>query len=177
LDRTIARAIFVSVEPLFRPLDSPVNRIDAVGRRKQMRIALVALLIAGLGLAYAAIMITTTPHTTPWRVAADGLYIDRPLDHDFYPKSELLLSAMKIIDLAESPAWRPAYREHGEGGMGYSAGAWTLFNGTKVRLHFAHESRAILIPRRRGRPVMIGIGDLDAFLAKARATWGVPAIP
>ena len=49
---------------------------------------------------------------------ADGLYIDRPLDHDFYPKSELLLSAKKILDLAESPEWGPAYREHGEGGMG-----------------------------------------------------------
>jgi len=118
LDLTFARDILVTVEPSFRPLDSPENRIEAVGRSTQKKIALVALPVAVLGLAYAAITITTTPHTTPWRVAADGLYIDRPLDHDFYPKSELLLSAKKILDLAESPEWGPAYREHGEGGMG-----------------------------------------------------------
>jgi hypothetical protein len=174
LNPCLARDRFIAVEPSFRPLDSSENRIDAISDGARKKMAVVIVPIAAAILVWAAGMYSTTPKTTPWRIASDGLHVDRAWQlHDFYPKSELQLNGAKVIDFTQNPAWRPAHRERGEGGAGYNAGNWILANRLKVRLHVAREKHGVLIPRSGERPVLIGVDDPEAFLAKARAAWGV----
>ncbi len=160
------------MEPAFRPLDDPANRIDAIeeGTRRKLA-AIVICTFLFLAMAMWAI----TPRRTPWRIASDGVHIDSLFWRGFAAARDLDLAHAQSIDLQRAPEWLPASKDSGYDAFGYRAGAFVLANRRSVELYLAHEQKAVLLPRRNLKPVLIGVSDPQAFLAQARAAW--PAHP
>ena len=156
------------MEPSFRPLDDPSNRIDAIEepmRRKLAAIVIGAFLLLALA-AWAA-----TPRHTPWRIGSDGVHVDGLFWRGFAAARDIDLAHVQAVDFEQTPEWRPAAKESGYDAFGYKAGSFTLQNGRQAELYLAHESKGVLLPRRGTRPLLIGVSDPQAFVAQARAAW------
>jgi len=159
------------MEPSFRPLDDPSNRIDAI--EEPMRRKLAAIVIgAFLLLALAAWALT--PSTLPGgldpmectSIASFGEASPRPAIW---------------TSLVRKP-WISSKRRNGGQRRRNSA---TMPSATSGIVHYAERparrivsgsrNQRCLVAQARYRPLLIGVSDPQAFLAQARAAW--PAKP
>lgn len=128
-----------------------------------------AVLIAAAAAAFAFLYSPGAPRVT---LARDGLAI-----HDrFYPvtlkASEVDIPNIRVVDLANDPDWRPAWRTNGFANKHYRAGWFRLKNGQTVRLYQADSRLLVLLPpKAKGDPVLLEAADPDEFIAQVRREW------
>lgn len=105
------------------------------------------------------------PSTVPWSVAGGKLQIHTKVWSDDFPLGDLELDRARVVDLNREPGWRPDKKSWGFDGAGYSAGRFKLRNGGSADLYLTHETMAVVIPRSRDVPVLVGVSDSKALLA------------
>jgi hypothetical protein len=97
--------------------------------------------------------------------------------HDrFYPvtlaAADIDVSAIRVVDLDQDPAWRPIMRTNGFANTHYQSGWFQVSNGTKVRLYRAGGSRLVLLPPKgAGTVVLMQASNPEALIAQLRAAW------
>lgn len=98
--------------------------------------------------------------------------------HDrFYPvtvqAADVDASRIRVVNFASEGAWRPTLRTGGFGNLRYQSGWFQTANGQKVRLYRAGGQRLVLLPPKgSAAPVLLQVGDPEAFVAQVRQTWG-----
>jgi hypothetical protein len=105
-----------------------------------------------------------TPKIVRWSVENGKLQIHSRVWSDDFPLRDLNPEASRILDLNREPDWRPQKKIWGYNGFGYHAGIFRLRNGKEVSLYLTSENIAVLIPRRKDVPVMVGTGDPQALI-------------
>jgi len=143
------------------PADRPWRRTGAL-------VAFGLLLL----LAPLSIVFLYAPGPPGYTLTRDTLAI-----HDrFYPvtlnRESTDSSAVRIVDLADEPDWRPVRRTNGFANSHYQAGWFRLANGKTVRMYRAGGSRLVLLPPQGdGAAVLYELREPDAFLQEIRQEW------
>jgi hypothetical protein len=98
--------------------------------------------------------------------------------HDrFYPlamrAAAVDVDRIRVVDLAEEPAWRPTLRTNGFANGHYQSGHFRAANGTAIRLYRADGDRRLVLlpPIGEGAPVLLDAPNPEAFVREIRARW------
>lgn len=97
--------------------------------------------------------------------------------HDrFYPvtlQAEAVdVEAIRVIDVAHDPKWRPTARTNGFANRNYRAGWFRVAGGQTVRMYRAHGTRLVLLPPKKdGAPVLCEFAEPERFIREVRQVW------
>ncbi len=109
-----------------------------------------------------------TPRTVEWKVVDGALDIKRLTGHAQFPLASLDKAAARVVDFDAEPEFQPRAKVMGYNGFGFRSGHFRLANGTNVELDLGNEHKAVLIPRWKLRPLLVGTSDPAALMAALR---------
>ena len=110
-----------------------------------------------------------TPRTVHWIVSDGKLQIRSKIWNDEFPLADLQLDRVRILDLKQEPGWMPKEKSFGYNGFGYEAGRFKLQNGELADIYLAKETTAVLIPKHRSVPLVVGADDPNSLLTALKA--------
>ena len=105
-----------------------------------------------------------------YEVSSEGLRIQGDIFGRFVPRSSLIVSEARELDMRVEDGYRLRWRTNGTGLPGYSAGWFKLRNGQKSLVFMTDRGRAVYIPTRDGYSIILTVDRPEAFLQALRAT-------
>jgi hypothetical protein len=97
--------------------------------------------------------------------------------HDrFFPitvkGADVDVERIQVVDIGTDAHWRPTMRTNGFANAHYRAGWFRVAGGEKVRMYRADGRRLVLLPPKgEGTPVLIEVGQPEAFIREVRQAW------
>lgn len=91
------------------------------------------------------------------------------------PFSELVLDQARVIDLHERTEFNPGIKTNGYAIAGFNSGHFRLKNGEKAFVATAGERRALWLPTRRGKGLLLQPRQPEALLNRLRELAASPA--
>lgn len=82
--------------------------------------------------------------------------------------SELMLDQARVIDLHEHREFNPGRKSNGYALPGFKSGHFRLRNGEKAFVAVAGERRALWLPAKRGKGLLLQPGQPEALLTRLR---------
>lgn len=103
-----------------------------------------------------------------FEVSPAGLAIRGDLYGRRLPAPSLLREKAGVVDLAESPDYRPVWRTNGAGLPGYGSGWFRLGNGDKALIFVTDKRRVVYLPTREGYSLLLSVQEPEKFLEALR---------
>ena len=91
------------------------------------------------------------------------------------PFSELILDQARVIDLHERTEFKPGMKYNGYAIAGFNSGHFRLKNGEKAFVAIAGERRALWLPTRSGKGLLLQPQQPEALLNRLRELAASPA--
>ncbi len=91
------------------------------------------------------------------------------------PLSELMLDQARVIDLHERTELNPGMKSNGYAIAGFKSGHFRLKNGEKAFVAIAGERRALWLPTRLGKGLLLQPQQPEALLNRLRELAAMPA--
>ena len=133
----------------------------------------IGFAIGAIALGMTALAFLYSPGAPAYTLTPSSLTI-----HDrFYPVTvpagSVDLSAVRVVDLASDPSWKPTARTNGFANSHYQSGWFRVANGAKVQLYRAGSDRLVLLtPKESGAPpILYQTADPEAFIARLKQEW------
>ncbi len=105
-------------------------------------------------------------------VSEKGLQIKDVSYGKFIPRSSLIISKARIVDLNVEKGYRPSLRIWGTSLPGYSAGWFTLRDGEKALVFLCNHTKVVYIPTKDGYSLLLDMQNPEGFLRVLKSELG-----
>jgi hypothetical protein len=131
----------------------------------------VAFWFAAAVLGGVMVLLASFVYASRWvtcEVSPEGLAIRGDLYGRRLSREMLVTGEARVVDLTESPGYRPVWRTNGAGLPGYGSGWFRLGNGEKALIFVTDRRRVVYLPIRAGYAVLLSVLEPERFLAALR---------